>query len=33
MSEDKYIYQEVENKIYKYWEKNNLFKPKKNKKY
>jgi valyl-tRNA synthetase len=32
MSEDKYVHSEVENKIYSYWEKNNLFKPKKNKK-
>ena len=32
MSSDKYIHSEVENKIYSYWEKNNLFKPKKNKK-
>ena len=32
MSSDKYILTEVENKIYSYWEKNNLFKPKKNKK-
>ncbi len=30
MSSDKYIHNEVENKIYSYWEKNNLFKPKKN---
>ena len=30
MSSDKYIHTEVENKIYSYWEKNNLFKPKKN---
>jgi valyl-tRNA synthetase len=30
MSSDKYIHKEVENKIYSYWEKNNLFKPKKN---
>jgi len=30
MSSDKYIHSEVENKIYSYWEKNNLFKPKKN---
>ncbi len=29
---DKYIHTEVENKIYSYWEKNNLFKPKKNSK-
>ena len=32
MSSDKYIHKEVENRIYSYWEKNNLFKPKKNKK-
>ena len=32
MSFDKYNHSEVENRIYKYWEKNNLFKPKKNKK-
>jgi len=32
MSSDKYIHNQVENKIYKYWEKKNLFKPKKNKK-
>ena len=32
MSNDKYIHSEVENKIYSYWEKNNLFKPTKNKK-
>ena len=32
MSSDKYIHIEVENKIYSYWENNNLFKPKKNKK-
>ena len=25
MSNDKYIHSEVENKIYAYWEKNNLF--------
>ena len=30
MSSDKYIHTAVENKIYSYWEKNNLFKPKKN---
>ena len=29
MSSEKYIHKEVENKIYSYWEKNNLFKPKK----
>ena len=32
MSADKYIHSKVEDKIYSYWEKNNLFKPKKNKK-
>jgi valyl-tRNA synthetase len=32
MSEDKYVHSEVENKIFSYWEKNNLFKPTKNKK-
>ena len=32
MSADKYIHSEVEDKIYSYWEKNNLFKPKQNKK-
>ena len=32
MSEDKYVHFEVEDKIYSYWEKNNLFKPTKNKK-
>ncbi len=32
MSSDKYNHSEVENRIYSYWEKNNLFKPKKNKK-
>ena len=32
MSLDKYIHIKVENKIYSYWEKNNLFKPKNNKK-
>jgi valyl-tRNA synthetase len=32
MSEDKYVHSEVEDKIYTYWEKNNLFKPIKNKK-
>ena len=32
MSNDKYIHSDVEDKIYSYWEKNNLFKPKKNKK-
>ena len=32
MSNDKYIHTDVEDKIYSYWEKNNLFKPTKNKK-
>ena len=32
MLSDKYNHSEVENRIYYYWEKNNLFKPKKNKK-
>ena len=32
MSSDKYIHTKVENKIYSYWEKNELFKPKKGKK-
>ncbi len=32
MSSDKYNHSEVETRIYSYWEKNNLFKPKKNKK-
>ncbi|MDA9149941.1 valine--tRNA ligase [Candidatus Pelagibacter sp.] len=32
MSNDKYIHADVEDKIYSYWEKNNLFKPTKNKK-
>jgi len=32
MSSDKYNHSEVENRIYSYWEKNNLFLPKKNKK-
>ena len=27
MSNDKYIHTDVEDKIYSYWEKNNLFKP------
>ena len=31
MDSDKYLHSNVENKIYSYWEKNNLFKPKKNK--
>ena len=32
MSLDKYIHSEVEDKIYSYWQNNNLFKPKHNKK-
>ena len=32
MSSDKYNHSEVENRIYSYWEKNSLFKPKKNNK-
>ncbi|MDB4189333.1 valine--tRNA ligase [Candidatus Pelagibacter sp.] len=32
MSNDKYIHSNVEDKIYSYWEKNNLFKPTKNNK-
>ncbi len=32
MSNDKYIHTDVEDKIYSYWEKNNLFKPVKTKK-
>ena len=32
MSSDKYIHSDVEDKIYAYWEKNNLFKPKENSK-
>ena len=32
MNIDKYIHSEVEDKIYNYWEKNKLFKPKKNSK-
>tara|TARA_Y100000590_G_scaffold64629_1_gene69646 strand:- start:130 stop:2757 length:2628 start_codon:yes stop_codon:yes gene_type:complete len=32
MRSDKYNHSEVENRIYSYWEKNSLFKPKKNKK-
>jgi len=32
MSSDKYIHENVENKIYSYWEEKNLFKPKSNKK-
>ena len=32
MSSNKYNHSEVESRIYSYWEKNNLFKPKKNKK-
>ena len=31
MDSDKYLHSNVENKIYTYWEKNNLFKPIKNK--
>ena len=32
MNSDKYIHENVENKIYSYWEEKNLFKPKSNKK-
>ncbi len=32
MSSDKYIHSDVENRIYSYWEKNSLFKPKENSK-
>ena len=32
MNSDKYIHSEVEDNIYSYWEKNELFKPKKNSK-
>ena len=32
MSFDKYEHKNVENKIYDYWEKNELFKPKENSK-
>ena len=32
MSNDKYIHSDIEDKIYSYWEKNNLFKPTENKK-
>ena len=32
MDSDKYLHSNVENKIYTYWEKNNLFKPKPNSK-
>ena len=32
MNSDKYIHTKTEDKIYSYWEKNHLFKPKKNKK-
>ena len=32
MISDKYNHSEVENRIYNYWEKNDLFKPKKNNK-
>ena len=31
MSSDKYIHSDVEDKIYSYWEKNELFKPQENK--
>ena len=30
MNTDKYIHSDVEDKIYSYWEKNGLFKPKEN---
>ena len=30
MSSDKYVHLDIENKIYSYWEKNELFKPRKN---
>ena len=30
MESDKYIHSKVEDKIYAYWEKNELFKPQKN---
>ena len=30
MSSEKYIHTDVENKIYSYWEDNNLFKPRTN---
>ena len=30
MSSDKYIHSDVEDKIYSYWEKNELFKPREN---
>jgi len=33
MSQDRYNHKKVENRIYSYWEKNNLFKPRKNKKH
>ena len=33
MNSDKYIHSEVEDNIYTYWEKNELFKPKKNTNY
>ena len=32
MSSDKYIHSDVEDRIYSYWEKNELFKPKENSK-
>ena len=32
MSSEKHNHNQLENKIYSYWEKNNLFKPKKNRK-
>ena len=32
MSSEKYIHAKVENKIYSYWEKKQLFKPKKTRK-
>ena len=32
METDKYIHSKVEDKIYAYWEKNELFKPQKNSK-
>ncbi len=32
MSSDKYIHSDVEDKIYSYWEKNELFKPRDNSK-
>ena len=30
MSSDKYIHENIESKIYSYWEKNKLFEPRKN---